>query len=195
VKAASLSSQFGSTIDGTSAVLHIFMVRNPFDRLLSLFNYMHRHVGKEAWKEFTTEDQYDCVRADDFSGWLNLIRTEQKIPLGAQHAYIDNDVDKAISLITGVSPRVIVLVNECFEASLRILENKLALRSGAVDSFLNSSIARSNVSTRKNSAALADLRERSKQYLSNEYKFYNVAVQQFKRQLSSLNASLLQGCD
>lgn len=191
-----LSSPFTSTRD--DVVVHISMVRDPFDRLRSLFDYMHEHVKIEAWKEFNTEAQYDRVRVGDFSGWLNLVHSEQKIPVGAQYAYIDDDIDKAISLITGDPPDVLVLVNECFESSLRLTENKLSLKAGAVDDFLTSSNVRSNVSKGRNateSASFDELRKQSKRYFPQEYKFYNAAVEQFKRQLSSLDPSLPQTCD
>jgi len=94
---------------------------------------------------------------------------------------------------------VIVLVNECFEASLRILATKVSIQTEAVDVFLRSEDYRSNVSEKHNSTEsvnMADLRDRSKLYLSNEYKFYNAAVEQFKRELPSLDASLLrEACD
>jgi hypothetical protein len=111
------------------------------------------------------------------------------------------DVDKAIELITGDSPNVTVLVNECFEASLRLLAEKVSLQDDAVDSFVKSEDYVLNVSEKRKYnatelAALNRLRELSKRELSDEYKFYNAAVQQFKRQISLLgDARLRTDCD
>jgi len=182
----------------TQNVVHTAMVRDPFDRLRSLFDYMHANVELELWKESNTVAQYKHVREGNFAGWLDLVYQEKKTPHRKQYAYIDEDVDKAISLITGDSTNVTVLVNECFEASLRLLENKLALRTGAVDGFLHSKKFQPNMSTQRNatnSVPFAELRERSKRYFEEEYAFYDTAVEQFKRQLYSLDPSLLQGCD
>ncbi len=66
------------------------------------------------WKDLHTEAQYERVHAGDFAGWLYLLYSEKHMPHHAQYEYIHYDIDKAISGITGDSPKVMVLVNECF---------------------------------------------------------------------------------
>lgn len=103
-----------------SNVRHFAMVREPFDRLRSLFDYMVANEKIELWKESNTNAQYERVLANDFAGWLNLVIRQNKTPHWKQYVYIDDDLDKAISNISDdASPNVTVLVNECFEASLR----------------------------------------------------------------------------
>ena len=48
---------------------------------------------------------------------------------------------------------VTVLMNECFEASLRAVENKLSFKADSVDAFLRS---RSKVSEKTNATDLAN---------------------------------------
>ena len=172
------------------------MVRDPFDRLRSYFDVLYQGIHRHVWEEMNTDAQYRRVKEGDFHGWMELVFVEQEMPHGTQYHFIDDNVDKAISLITGKSPNVTVLMNECLEASLRVVENKLSFKVGSVDAFLRS---QSNVSEKTNTPDLANqnqLRQRSKRYFPNEYKFYNAAVEQFKQQLLSLDASLLRrSCD
>ena len=133
------------------------------------------------------------MRAGDFTGWLELVHKEQNVPAREQYRYIDDNVDTAISLISGNAADVTILVSECFEASLRFMESKIALNKGAADNFLRSKTVVANASKRQNNTDFDDLREKSKQYFPEEYKFYNAAVEQFKRQLDSLQ--LRQYCD
>jgi len=186
--------------DHTRDTMQTFtMVRDPFDRLRSYFNYIYESVEDRYWETDETEAQYSRVLQGDFHGWMELIFAEQEVPHGPQYTFIHEDIDKAIELISGDSPEVIALINECFEASLRLLASKVSIPTEAVEDFLHSDDYRSNVSGEHQaaeSANMQDLRERSRIYLANEYKFYDAAVEQFKRQLPSLDASLLrEKCD
>lgn len=74
----------------------------------------------------------------------------------------------------------------------------MAIKDSAVDDFLNSKRIKANKSAGYNhtdAAMLRELRERSKRSFVDEYRFYDTAVKQFKKQLGLLDASLLQGCD
>ena len=171
----------------------VTIVRDPFDRLRSLFGYIN-HNG--YWKDKNTEAQYERVRAGDFAGWLYLLYSEKQTPVNAQYEYIHYDIDKAISVITGDSPKVMVLVNECFEASLRLMENKFTIQTGAADNFMQSSSFHSSQGNEINateSLNLDELRKRSKRYFPEEYRFYNAAVDQLKRQLDE--SRLCHYCD
>jgi hypothetical protein len=55
-------------------------------------------------------------------------------PHDAQFEYVDDDVDQAIALISGDSPNLTVLINECFEASLLFIERKFDFQN--VNRFL-----------------------------------------------------------
>jgi hypothetical protein len=170
------------------------IVRNPFDRLRSYFDYCHGRVEREVWKTMNTEAQYAKVREGDFASWIELVYKENHIPSNAQFRYLDDNVDQAIALISGDSPNVTVLVNECFEASLLFMERKFGLAN--VGRFLSTPKVRSNVSVRRNDTAdLVYLREQSELHLVDEYKFYNAAVKQFEKQVSSIDPLLLVGCD
>jgi len=170
------------------------IVRNPFDRLRSYFDYCHGLVEREVWKTVHTEAQYAKVREGDFASWIELVYRENHIPSNAQFRYLDDNVDQAIALISGDSPNVTVLVNECFEASLLFMERKFGLAN--VGRFLSTPKVRSNVSVRRNvTTDLVYLREQSKLHLVDEYKFYNAAVKQFEKQVSSIDPSLLVGCN
>lgn len=96
-----------------------------------------------------TPAQYEQVRQGNFGAWLHLVFAEKHIPLGSQYSYFANTVDKAISIITGDSPNVTILLNECFETSLRLLEHNVALKTGAADEFSQSVGVRSNPSISK----------------------------------------------
>jgi hypothetical protein len=115
-----------------------------------------------------------------------------------QFEYLDDNVDTAISMLG--SSNITVFLNECFEASLRLMEVKYALRPGAVDAFLldpNSNLNKGAYNGTPESEKLAELRGWSKLYFPNEYKFYDAAVEQFKHQMSSskvITPQLMQEC-
>ncbi len=76
------------------------------------------------------------------------------------------------------------------------MENKFTIQTGAVDNFMQSSSFHSNQGNEINateSLNLDELRERSKRYFPEEYRFYNAAVDQLKRQLDE--SRLRHYCD
>jgi hypothetical protein len=122
------------------------------------------------------------------------VYTQDSTPQNAQYEYVDDDIHQAIISISGESPNVTVLVNECFEVSLLFFEHKFGL--GNAQDFLQSTNVHSNGSTRRNDTTdLVTLRKLSKRYFSKEYKFYYAAVRQFKKQVMAINASFLDGCN
>jgi hypothetical protein len=132
-----------------------------------------------------TATQYEMTKSGDFSKWLELLHTENEfVHTGFQYEFLDPNVEKAISMLG--SSNITVFVNECFEASLRLMEDYYNLRPSAADTFLDRAqkwnVGAYDETPERNQ--LAELRERSKIYFPSEYKFYDAAVQQFKQQLS-----------
>jgi hypothetical protein len=85
-------------------------------------------MPREPFASLLTSDSSMCR-----STWYKKIF----IPHDAQFEYVDNeDVDQAIALISGDSPNVTVLINECFEASLLFIERKFGFQN--VNHFLRS---------------------------------------------------------
>jgi hypothetical protein len=103
---------------------------------------------------------------------------------GFQFEFVDANVDKAVAMLG--SSNITVFVNECFEASLRLMEDYYNLRPGAADAFIKTTqklnAGAYDETSEKNQ--LTELREWTKSYFPNEYKFYGAVVQQFKQQLS-----------
>lgn len=158
------------------------MVREPFDLLLSFYN-MHRSYLDSA-SHTNTKEQVELVKSGDFAGWLELMYTQDKErKTGFQFEFFDKSVDTAIAII---NENVTVLVNECYEESLWLMEKKYSIREGSADEFLDSSWFHS----RKGTSNQTDddkqrLRENAKRWFADEYKFYHAAVEQFRWQMMS----------
>ena len=189
-----LTMTWNETKAFTKAKLHIFtIIREPFAALQSLFYYMHHFVNTTRWcSECGSKPQYDQVVAGDFEAWMTLLYHETNAP-PFQYQFLDRNVTKAIEMVQGKSPQVTVYLNECFEASLRIMDKQYAFPSGAVDAFVNSANFKSNVG-QKEKESETRLRDLAKQWFIEEYKFYDAAVTQFQRQLwsSGLDPSRLR---
>jgi hypothetical protein len=147
-----------------------------------------------------TATQYQMVQSGNFAKWLDLLHSEHKfVETGFQFEFLDPTVENAISMLR--SSNITVFVNECFEASLRLMEDYYSLRPGAANAFLYSSHLKLNTGaydeTQPERNQLAKLRERSKAYFPNEYMFYDAAVEQFKHQLSiskAISPQLMHEC-
>jgi hypothetical protein len=105
-----------------------------------------------------------------------------------QYRYIAKNIDHAIALIQGDSPRVYVLIHEYFEESLRFMEAKFSLQLGATDTFLQSNHYHSRNNQAKyrkkiDTALLTKLHKKYEEWWPEEYRFYNAAVSQFQRHL------------
>ena len=83
-----------------SSLTTFTMVREPFDRLRSLFYYMHKYANRTQWgKELSTQRQYDMVRSGNFIGWMELLHTERRAPPWQYQKFNPYNVSKAISMI------------------------------------------------------------------------------------------------
>jgi hypothetical protein len=189
------------SIGSIHAPLETFtMVRDPFDRIRSLFYYVRKFVNtSQWWKQSFSESQYEMVRSGDFSQWMKELamnRSKNEV-CALQFEYLNDNVDRAISMLG--SSNITVFLNECFEASLRLMELKYALRPGAVDAFLHSNfnLNKGAYNGTPESVRLSELREQSKLYFPNEYKFYGAVAEQFKHQMSSskvITPQLMEEC-
>jgi hypothetical protein len=175
----------------------ITMVRDPFDRMQSLFYYVRQSVNtSQGWKSLFTESHYEMIRSGDFFSWMKELAINRTTSPALQFEYLDDNVDTAISMLG--SSNITVFVNECFEVSLRLMEDMYELRPGAVDAFLDSNSNLNKGAYNKTPERLAELREQSKLYFPNEYKFYDAVVERFKHLMSSSNVispQLMQECD
>jgi hypothetical protein len=167
------------------------VVREPFDRLRSYFFYMQKFVNGSQWaRRSFTQEQYKQVINGNFPRWLELLH-QQKSPFQMQYNYLDRNATTAIEMMENGT--VHVYVNECFEASLRLMAERYGF--GDVDEILKDSEA-IQANTNKHYTSLftkeelTKLRESAKVWFAEEYRFYNLAVLQLQRQF--LSASLLQ---
>lgn len=203
------------------------MVREPLARLRSLFHYVEKRCNHRFWAQLFTDQQYETLCSGDYKKWLELIgnenlrkRVTQPKPSStivkaddpvrdkygdeewlhmSQYRFLHDDIDEATAMVEGDSPAVLVLLNECFEASVRIMEHKFKLPPGSGDQFINSNHYRKN--TDKGNLKLNDgdrttdgnpaespqtsrrLKEVARIWFEEDYKLFDAAVANFRRQL------------
>jgi hypothetical protein len=152
---------------------------------------MQKFVNGSQWARSSfTKEQYKQVINGNFPRWLELLH-QQKSPFQMQYNYLDRNATTAIEMMENGT--VHVYVNECFEASLRLMAERYGF--GDVDEILKDSEA-IQANTNKHYTSLftkeelTKLRESAKVWFAEEYRFYNLAVLQLQRQF--LSASLLQ---
>ena len=90
-----------------------------------------------------------------------------------------------------------VFVNECFEASLRILAMDYSIPNpSAVDDFLVGSIPLENQHAlglpRLFFRAACGFARRARQYVPDAYKFYDAVVEHFRQRLTTLDQTVLR---
>lgn len=182
------------------------IVREPFDQLRSYFYFVRKRMLKDSDSKRNandggyptakfTREQYKHLVSGDFASWLQVLHVQDQEGklLIRPYQFLDRqNVDKAIALIEGDSPDVIVLINECYETSLRLLETIRPFPAPrAIDTFLQSGrIGRENQDYDKDEAT--PLREKAKIWFADDYKFYNAAVKQFRKFLSDNKLAINQ---
>lgn len=175
------SSSFQTTLPATMEAFTI--VREPYDTLRSFYS-MHRSFLHHA-KHTNTDEQMKFLEADDFPGWLEAMNTTQTRKTMFQYEFLSKNLDDAIDMLQGDTPQVTILLNECYAESLRLLDAKYdILRKGAVDEFMASQDFQIRQGNKDVGTGEAILREKAKEWFPEEYRFYNAAVDQFKRQIS-----------
>jgi hypothetical protein len=115
-----------------------------------------------------------------------------------QYRYFDNhNISNAISLIQGDAPPIVVLLQECFEESLRFMEHKFSLAEGSTDAFLKSNHHHENPTTTKGIIGINQtdddeekLQTVAMKYFPDDFKFYNAAVAMFQNHVASINLDL-----
>jgi hypothetical protein len=152
---------------------------------------------KQGWKRSFTEKQYDRVCAGDLEGWLELLHTEnggQTLGIPYQYRIFDaHNITNAISLIQGDSPHIVVLLQECYEESLRFMEHKFSLAQGSTDAFLktNQRLLNPTRGMEKNQTDDEErLRKVAMTLFPDDFKFYNAAVAMFQNHVASINLDL-----
>lgn len=166
------------------------IIRDPFERLVSYF-YYYRDTYPH-WKAAATEAQHEKLMGNDLEGWMQLLYEEdgsKVFDIPYQYVFLAEDADDAIRLIQGDSPRILTLVNDCFDTSVRLLVDKKPqfFTPGVVDSFLNSTASAANLRRDKSGKgkALGILRAKAMEWFEEDFSVYYAAVQQFQRHMAS----------
>jgi hypothetical protein len=164
----------------------VTIVREPFDYLRSYFYFCHK-LSKEQWgRDQFSDEMYELVVSGDFSTWLELF--PQKKPRERseyQYEWLHENVEEAIQMMENST--VLVLITECLEASLRLLQQSFdGIKPDAVTSFVQSSDFHSRVSSKlyKDNEEDTKLRTNSKVWFADDYRFYNAARAHFQQHLS-----------
>ena len=108
-------------------------------------------------------------------------------------------------MIQGESPQVFTVLQECMEASVRLLTDRYPafFSDAAAESFLNASRAESNLNSRghrysnqKSSSDMDRLRAQARVWFKDDYDLYDAAVSQFRGHLESSNVDqgVIQEC-
>lgn len=168
------------------------MVRDPFDRLVSLFHYVQRIYPN--WSQISTPEQNATILANNMSGWMELLHMQGTkcffVPY-QKGAIFESDFATATRLIQGQIPRVFTVVQECFEASLWLLTDRFPafFERNMTEAFLNNSNnIRRNTKSRfqqRSSDEMAILRSKAKVWFADDFTFYEAAMMEFRKHLAA----------
>jgi hypothetical protein len=146
-------------------------------------------------------EQVSLMDKGDLWGWMeSLHRIGSNDPsLPYQMHFFDETLEDALALIKGHKPRILTLVQECFEASLLLLQERFPrFISPRVTQYIRSHEQRNHVKRTEllNTSSRASLRDHAKVWFSDDFVFYDAAVKQFRRHLlsSTVNTSIVEQC-
>ena len=183
----------------------ISMIRDPYERLVSLF-----HFSKDNDMYPFNPQQLDMIKNDDLHGWMESLTEHHSRYIAYQHMQFQErgilDLEKSLSLTAdGEMPTILTLVNECFEASLRLFVEEFGIQEGNDDAgtgtevdiiqdFVNSSRfnERKRPQTQIYTANHAhthdvddELRSKALEWFHDDFVFYDKVVEQFKLRMEA----------
>ncbi|KAL7554669.1 hypothetical protein ACHAWF_018160 [Thalassiosira exigua] len=191
---AEVASEFSAAVpveyglhssDGRIRPRWFSMVRDPYERLVSLFHYSKRDHLDHGF----TSEQRKYIRTNDFEAWMRSLATDQHRFVAEQYMrFNDTDLEGALTLISGDDPTIVPLINECFEASLRLLLERFRLSENeTIGREYIAAFARYSREQRPNAGrydrALSvneTLRGRAMEWFGDDFEFYDHAVRQFR---------------
>jgi hypothetical protein len=199
-----IDEMYDETSDLQVSLTIALMVRDPLDRLASIFS---------DWKHHRLDLEGQEALPDALDDWLLLVATEAMGLIPDQYKSLDEDVGVAIKMIRGPpSARALVLLSECWEASIRLVSDRHpdALDWTVVASEAVAAAAAALRGKQKNGTDMLvanrlvegdertarKLRKQARSWFAEDYKFYDAAVKRFKELLkvSSLPEDVIEEC-
>lgn len=178
-----------------ASITPVILVRDPLDRWVEVYT---------EWTSSNTSLHGNLnatpIQFQDGGSFEEFLRKMTSLPyrnrtLGTlqQFQYVAQDLDRAIDVVAGSSPRVLPLVQECWDESLRFLQLHYSVASPR-DYAETAFIELPGMSTHESIGG--DLKEKARVWLASEYKFYEAAKKQFLTSLAESNdtASLADAC-
>ncbi|KAL7525032.1 hypothetical protein ACHAWF_001178 [Thalassiosira exigua] len=161
------------------------MVRDPYDRLVSLFHYSKRDTLGHDYND----DQLEYIKTDNLEAWIQSLAEEDNKYEVEQYYWLSSEgLQNATDLISGYDPAIFVLINECFEASLRLLLEEFRLsdpgEGDLVAPFVQAKKRHREGKYNRTKTLLGGndtLRARATEWFADDYAFYRRAVKQFQR--------------
>jgi hypothetical protein len=201
-----IDEMYDETSDLQVSLTVAVMVRDPLDRLVSLFS---------DWKHHRLELEGQDALPEILEDWLQLVATHAKGLIPDQYRHLDEDLTRAASLISGPpSARALVLVAECWEASVLLASDRhpqalggsvagaaAALLPGGNKNGTESAISAASgvdrlVAGDDGKIAALKLRKQARSWFVDDYKFYDQAVKRFKEMLkvSNVPTEVIEEC-
>eukprot|EP00527_Entomoneis_sp_CCMP2396_P004589 CAMPEP_0198147862 /NCGR_PEP_ID=MMETSP1443-20131203/38213_1 /TAXON_ID=186043 /ORGANISM="Entomoneis sp., Strain CCMP2396" /LENGTH=276 /DNA_ID=CAMNT_0043812365 /DNA_START=104 /DNA_END=934 /DNA_ORIENTATION=- len=171
--------------DGQLKLKWLTMVRDPYDRLVSLFHYSKRDYLDHDF----TKEQEKYLESDDMESWMQSLTKPKHHYISHQYMRLNyTSLDGAISLIEGEDPTMFTLINECFEASLRLLMENFWLSDSTETETVDpvTKVVESgklhNVGKYANRSVHQEdpLRAKARVCFQDDFEFFDHAVRQFQ---------------
>jgi hypothetical protein len=188
---------YDETSDLQVSLTTVMVVRDPLDRLTSLFLDWKRHER--------TLEGHDAL-PHSLEHWLETVGTEAKGLISPQFAPLSEQLKGAVSRIKGPRANTLVLLHECWDLSIRLLS---ARHPTVFDAAVSNRVLRSRASAsiRSNATsaaaqlggdadALDDLQNKARSWFKEDYHFYDAAVARFRGLLkgSKIDEADVQEC-